>query len=104
MNAKQLIAVAALALAAGQTFAADYTAFPVQQGSQTTRAAVAAEARQAVAADEVTVGDDAVVSLAARSEQPRAAVRAETAAANRAGRLPVGELLSFDQRVASIRG
>lgn len=104
MNAKQLIAVAALALAAGQTFAADYTAFPVQQGSQTSRAAVAAEARSAVAAGQVDAGDEAVVSLAGRSQQARAAVRAETAAANRAGLLPVGELLSFDQRVASIRG
>jgi hypothetical protein len=104
MNTKQLIAVATLAIAAGNVLAADYTAFPVTQGSTQSRDAVAADARSAVAAGQVDVGDEAVVSQTARSTQPRAAVRAEAAQANRLGLLPVGELLSFDHRVAAVRG
>ena len=103
MNAKQLIAIASLAIAAGNVLAADYEAIPVQAGSTLSREAVAAEARGAVAAREVDAGDEAVVTLQARSEQPRADVRAAAAQANRRGLLPVGELLSFDHRVAALR-
>ena len=103
MNTKQLIAVATLAIAAGNVLAADYTPFPVQQGSTLSREAVAAEARSAVAAGQVDTGDEAVVSLQGRSEQARAVVRAEAAQANRQHQLSVGELLSFEQRVAAVR-
>lgn len=103
MNAKQLIAVATLAIAAGNVLAADYTSFPVEQGSTLSREAVATEARGAVAAGQVDTGDEAVVSLQGRSQEARAAVRAEAAQANRLGQLPVGELLSFDHRVAALR-
>jgi hypothetical protein len=103
MTAKQLIAVASLAIAAGSALAADYTPFPVQAGSQVSRADVATQARNAVAAGQVEAGDEAIVSTAGASEQPRAAVRAAAAQANRLGQLPVGELLSFDQRVAAVR-
>lgn len=103
MNAKQLFAVASLAIAAGNVLAADYTPFATEQGSSLSRGTVAAEARSAVAAGLVDTGDEAVVRLEGRSEQPRAVVRAATVQANRQGQLPVGELLSFDHRVASLR-
>jgi hypothetical protein len=103
MNAKQLIAVASLTIAATGAFAGDYTPFPAEQGSALSRAAVAAQARSAVAAGQVEAGDEAVVSFQGRSEQQRAVVRATAAQANRQGQLPVGELLSFEQRVAAVR-
>lgn len=98
MNAKQLIAVAALALTAGTSFAGDYTPFAVSAQSDRARAEVAAEARQAVVAGQVDVGEDAVVTSATAAGASRADVKAEVVQANRRDALPVGELLGFEQR------
>jgi hypothetical protein len=104
MNARKLIAIASLALAAGSAMAADYEPIPVQTGSSVSRSAVAGEARVAVAAHQVQVGEAPMVANDFVGSLQRGEVRAEAARANREGRVDSGELLSFERHLAPVRG
>jgi hypothetical protein len=104
MNARKLIAIASLAIAAGSAMAADYEPIPVQTSSTAIRSDVAGEARGAVAAGQVQVGEAPLVANDIASSLQRIDVRAEAARANREGRVDSGELLSFERHVAPVRG
>ncbi len=95
MNAKQLISLAALAIAAGSALADDITPdHSATAVSSRTRASVKAEVLQARAAGELlSAGDEDFGATAPRSTLARATVKADVLAARANDELmPAGEL------------
>lgn len=94
MNAKYLIAAAALSITTGAAFAADYTApfADVAPTSTLTRAAVQQELLRAKAAGEIVSGEYYGTPAPAHSTRSRAAVQSELQQAQAAGQIVSGEL------------
>lgn len=94
MNAKNLIAVAALSICTGAAFAGEYGApsANVTQASTLTRAAVQQELYRAQAAGEVVSGEYYGTPAPAHSTRSRAAVERELQQAQAAGQIVSGEL------------
>jgi hypothetical protein len=108
MNAKSLIALASIALAAGSALADDITPdFSNQAVSTKSRAEVKAEVRQAAAAGQLLAAgeEDFGVPTTRSTTVARAQVKAEVLAARARGELmPAGELLVAEHPVRTDAG